>query len=52
VVANHRAIGEIVAMLTLGTFFSTMLEASAINLIALGFGMLGLVGLSISGAMR
>jgi hypothetical protein len=44
--------GEIVAMLTLGTLFSTMLEASAIDLIALGFVMLGLAGLGLAGAMR
>jgi hypothetical protein len=39
-------------MLTLGTLFGTMLEASAIALIPLGLVMLGLVGLSIAGAMR
>jgi hypothetical protein len=46
-----------VAMLTPATLFSTMFEASAINLIALGFVTLSLVGLglvwlNIASAMR
>jgi hypothetical protein len=39
-------------MLTLETLFGTMLEASAIALIPLSFVIVGLVGLSIAGAMR